>query len=265
MVTSFKNSTYCKICPCFWLFPCEIQICYFFYKNLTFGFTLFWYEAYASFSGKPAYNDWYMSCFNVFFTSLPVIALGVFDQDVSARLCLKVKIFFSVSFSRLKIYHCVSWNLFSTVSVTVPRRSTKRIIQLGTDPRMDVEWNHKLNDHFLPHNQHNGSSSFSEGWPSSWLLGSRSHNVLFRGLDGELPNGDFDKLLHLDPTLLYLGKHRGLVFVSCCLRFPSSNVFHNRISGLRRDFSAESNLLAHSFPRGVLCSLAVFHLQGISD
>ncbi|KAH9790705.1 putative phospholipid-transporting ATPase 8 [Citrus sinensis] len=67
----------------------SMMICYFFYKNLTFGFTLFWYEAYASFSGRPAYNDWYMSCYNVFFTSLPVIALGVFDQDVSARLCLK--------------------------------------------------------------------------------------------------------------------------------------------------------------------------------
>ncbi|XP_021649489.2 probable phospholipid-transporting ATPase 8 isoform X2 [Hevea brasiliensis] len=45
--------------------------------------------AYTSFSGQPAYNDWYMSFYNVFFTSLPVIALGVFDQDVSARLCLK--------------------------------------------------------------------------------------------------------------------------------------------------------------------------------
>ncbi|XP_017975348.1 PREDICTED: probable phospholipid-transporting ATPase 8 [Theobroma cacao] len=66
-----------------------MMICYFFYKNITFGFTLFWFEAYASFSGQPAYNDWYMSCYNVFFTSLPVIALGVFDQDVSARLCLK--------------------------------------------------------------------------------------------------------------------------------------------------------------------------------
>ncbi|XVF16401.1 hypothetical protein REPUB_Repub10bG0028100 [Reevesia pubescens] len=66
-----------------------MMICYFFYKNITFGFTLFWFEAYASFSGQPAYNDWYMSCYNVFFTSLPVIALGVFDQDLSARLCLK--------------------------------------------------------------------------------------------------------------------------------------------------------------------------------
>ncbi|KAJ8774916.1 hypothetical protein K2173_019920 [Erythroxylum novogranatense] len=66
-----------------------MMICYFFYKNIAFGFTLFWFEAYASFSGQPAYNDWYMSVYNVFFTSLPVIALGVFDQDVSARLCLK--------------------------------------------------------------------------------------------------------------------------------------------------------------------------------
>ncbi|GLT31903.1 hypothetical protein SLA2020_066030 [Shorea laevis] len=66
-----------------------MMICYFFYKNITFGFTLFWFEANASFSGQPAYNDWYMSCYNVFFTSLPVIVLGVFDQDVSAGLCLK--------------------------------------------------------------------------------------------------------------------------------------------------------------------------------
>ncbi|KAK7266090.1 hypothetical protein RIF29_18730 [Crotalaria pallida] len=67
----------------------SMMICYFFYKNIAFGFTLFWFEAYASFSGQPAYNDWYMSFYNVFFTSLPVIALGVFDQDVSAWLCLK--------------------------------------------------------------------------------------------------------------------------------------------------------------------------------
>ncbi|XP_010940030.1 putative phospholipid-transporting ATPase 9 [Elaeis guineensis] len=65
------------------------MICYFFYKNITFGLTLFMYEAYASFSGQPAYNDWFLSLYNVFFTSLPVIALGVFDQDVSPRFCLK--------------------------------------------------------------------------------------------------------------------------------------------------------------------------------
>ncbi|XP_075483232.1 putative phospholipid-transporting ATPase 9 [Primulina tabacum] len=65
------------------------MICYFFYKNVTFGITIFLYEAYTSFSGQPAYNDWFLSLYNVFFTSLPVIAMGVFDQDVSARFCLK--------------------------------------------------------------------------------------------------------------------------------------------------------------------------------
>ncbi|KAK4773904.1 hypothetical protein SAY87_028923 [Trapa incisa] len=65
------------------------MICYFFYKNITFGFTLFLYEAHSLFSALPAYNDWFLSLYNVFFTSLPVIALGVFDQDVSSRFCLQ--------------------------------------------------------------------------------------------------------------------------------------------------------------------------------
>ncbi|WVZ19745.1 hypothetical protein V8G54_007067 [Vigna mungo] len=70
------------------------MICYFFFKNITFGFTLFLYEVYASFSGQPAYNDWFLSLYSVFFSSLPVIALGVLDQDVSARYCLKFPILY---------------------------------------------------------------------------------------------------------------------------------------------------------------------------
>ncbi|KAL2943226.1 putative phospholipid-transporting ATPase 8 [Bienertia sinuspersici] len=54
----------------------SLMICYYFYKNITFGLTLFWFETHSSFSAQPAYNDWYMSSYNVFFTALPVIALG---------------------------------------------------------------------------------------------------------------------------------------------------------------------------------------------
>lgn len=67
----------------------SMMICYFFFKNIAFGFSLFLYEAHAAFSAQPAYNDWFLSFYNVFFSSLPVVALGVFDQDVSARLCLE--------------------------------------------------------------------------------------------------------------------------------------------------------------------------------
>ncbi|CAM8884297.1 unnamed protein product [Rhodiola kirilowii] len=84
------------------------MICYFFYKNIAFGVTLFLFEAYASFSAQPAYNDWFLSLYNVFFSSLPVIAMGVFDQDVSARYCLKFPLLYqegvqNILFSWLRI------------------------------------------------------------------------------------------------------------------------------------------------------------------
>lgn len=65
------------------------MICYFFYKNIAFGLTLFYFEAYTGFSGQSIYNDWYMLLFNVILTSLPVISLGAFEQDVSSEVCLQ--------------------------------------------------------------------------------------------------------------------------------------------------------------------------------
>ncbi|KAL8170451.1 hypothetical protein V2J09_022255 [Rumex salicifolius] len=49
-----------------------------------FGLTLFYFEAYAGFSGQTIYDDLYSLSFNVILTSLPVLALGVFEQDVSS-------------------------------------------------------------------------------------------------------------------------------------------------------------------------------------
>ncbi|KAG4137265.1 hypothetical protein ERO13_D07G061100v2 [Gossypium hirsutum] len=97
------------------------MICYFFYKNIVFGFTLFFYEIYASFTGQAVYNDWFLSFYNVFFTSLPVITLGVFDQDVSSRLCLKFPLLYqegiqNVLFSWLRI---VAWAFNGVLSATV--------------------------------------------------------------------------------------------------------------------------------------------------
>ncbi|XP_020583665.1 probable phospholipid-transporting ATPase 4 [Phalaenopsis equestris] len=65
------------------------MICYFFYKNIAFGLTLFYFEAYAGFSGQSIYDDWYMLLFNVILTSLPVISLGAFEQDLSSEVCLQ--------------------------------------------------------------------------------------------------------------------------------------------------------------------------------
>ncbi|KAA8544652.1 hypothetical protein F0562_019436 [Nyssa sinensis] len=65
------------------------MILYFVYKNVAFGLTLFYYEVYTNFSGEALYDDWYMVMFNVILTSLPVISLGVLEQDVSSKLCLQ--------------------------------------------------------------------------------------------------------------------------------------------------------------------------------
>lgn len=70
-----------------------IRICkvvlYFFYKNLTFTLTQFWFTLQAGFSGQRYYDDWFQAFYNVFFTSLPVLMLGLFDKDVSASLSKK--------------------------------------------------------------------------------------------------------------------------------------------------------------------------------
>lgn len=97
------------------------QISYFFYKNIVFGFTIFFYEAYASFSGQAVYNDWYLSLYNVFFTSLPVIALGVFDQDVSSKLCLKFPLLYQEGVQNVLFswYRILAWAFNGLLSATL--------------------------------------------------------------------------------------------------------------------------------------------------
>ncbi|MBA0638180.1 hypothetical protein Godav_022213 [Gossypium davidsonii] len=64
---------------------CKV-VTYFFYKNLTFTLTQFWFTFYTGFSGQRFYDDWFQSLYNVIFTALPVIIVGLFDKDVSSSL-----------------------------------------------------------------------------------------------------------------------------------------------------------------------------------
>ncbi|KAJ3178458.1 hypothetical protein HDU87_003532 [Geranomyces variabilis] len=62
----------------------------FFYKNMTWVFSLFWYQLFCGFSGKILFDYTYLMFFNLLFTSLPSLVLGVFDQDVSAAYALSI-------------------------------------------------------------------------------------------------------------------------------------------------------------------------------
>jgi phospholipid-translocating P-type ATPase (flippase) len=57
-------------------------VCYFFYKNIIPTTTIFLYTLLTGFSGAPMYNAMILSTYNLFFTSLPVIAFALLEQDV---------------------------------------------------------------------------------------------------------------------------------------------------------------------------------------
>ncbi|XP_057448372.1 phospholipid-transporting ATPase 3-like [Lotus japonicus] len=67
---------------------CKV-VTYFFYKNLTFTLTQFWFTFQTGFSGQRFYDDWFQSLYNVIFTALPVVIVGLFDKDVNASLSKK--------------------------------------------------------------------------------------------------------------------------------------------------------------------------------
>eukprot|EP00850_Spirogloea_muscicola_P023031 SM000324S12588 [mRNA] locus=s324:28481:30696:+ [translate_table: standard] len=65
------------------------MINYFFYKNFVFGFSVFFYNALAQWSGQPIYWDWYLSLYNVIFTAFPICVVACIDQDVKAATRLR--------------------------------------------------------------------------------------------------------------------------------------------------------------------------------
>uniref|UniRef100_A0A8C2QWV8 Phospholipid-transporting ATPase n=1 Tax=Capra hircus TaxID=9925 RepID=A0A8C2QWV8_CAPHI len=58
-------------------------LCYFFYKNFAFTLVHFWFGFFCGFSAQTVYDQWFITLFNIVYTSLPVLAMGIFDQDVS--------------------------------------------------------------------------------------------------------------------------------------------------------------------------------------
>lgn len=61
-----------------------------FYKEFLFYMGQVVFQRYALFTGTSVYESWSISMFNTLFTSLPVIALGVVDQDLSASTLIAV-------------------------------------------------------------------------------------------------------------------------------------------------------------------------------
>ncbi|XP_063815240.1 phospholipid-transporting ATPase IC-like [Pseudophryne corroboree] len=62
---------------------------YFFYKNFAYTLVHFWYAFFNGYSGQTVYDTTFMTLYNLLYSSLPVIVVGLTDQDVSDKLSMQ--------------------------------------------------------------------------------------------------------------------------------------------------------------------------------
>ncbi|XP_054574342.1 phospholipid-transporting ATPase IK [Eptesicus fuscus] len=63
---------------------------YFIYKTLASMMVQVWFAFYSGFTAQPLYEGWFLVLFNLLYTSLPVLYIGLFEQDVSAEQSLEL-------------------------------------------------------------------------------------------------------------------------------------------------------------------------------
>ena len=61
------------------------MILYFFYKNMIFTAPQFLFLFYNGYSGQTIYDDWYITFYNLAFTSFPLVVRALFDKDIYYR------------------------------------------------------------------------------------------------------------------------------------------------------------------------------------
>ncbi|XP_012505325.1 PREDICTED: phospholipid-transporting ATPase IB-like [Propithecus coquereli] len=72
-------------------------ILYCFYKNVVLYVIELWFAFVNGFSGQIIFERWYISLYNVLFTSLPALTLGIFEQCCSQRSLLKYPQLYTIS------------------------------------------------------------------------------------------------------------------------------------------------------------------------
>uniref|UniRef100_A0A914VDH4 Phospholipid-transporting ATPase n=1 Tax=Plectus sambesii TaxID=2011161 RepID=A0A914VDH4_9BILA len=82
---------------------------YFFYKNFAFTLAHFWYAFFCGYSAQTVYDPVFIACYNLFFTSLPVLILGMFDQDVDDAYSMRFP----------KLYIPGQYNLFFNMRIFI--------------------------------------------------------------------------------------------------------------------------------------------------
>ncbi|KAI7292995.1 aminophospholipid-translocating P4-type ATPase, partial [Hortaea werneckii] len=81
----------------------------FFYKNIVWTFCLFWYQIYTNFDISYIFDYTYVLLYNLAFSSLPVIFMGILDQDVDDKVSLAVPQLYRRGIERLEWTEVKFW------------------------------------------------------------------------------------------------------------------------------------------------------------
>ena len=65
------------------LYRISKMILYFFYKNFTFTMTQYYFSFLCLASGQTIVDDWYITCYNLIFTALPLCIRAITDSDIN--------------------------------------------------------------------------------------------------------------------------------------------------------------------------------------
>ncbi|XP_061211990.1 phospholipid-transporting ATPase IK isoform X2 [Neopsephotus bourkii] len=70
-----------------------LRICkflrYFFYKTFAGLMAQVWFAFHSGFTAQPLYEGWFLALYNIFYTTYPVLSMGLLEQDVSAKKSLE--------------------------------------------------------------------------------------------------------------------------------------------------------------------------------
>ncbi|XP_012865415.1 PREDICTED: probable phospholipid-transporting ATPase IM [Dipodomys ordii] len=95
-------------------------LCYFFYKNFAFTLVHFWFGFFCGFSAQTVYDQWFITLFNIVYTSLPVLAMGIFDQDVNDQNSMDCPQLYepgqlNLLFNKRTFFICVAHGIYTSL------------------------------------------------------------------------------------------------------------------------------------------------------
>uniref|UniRef100_A0A8C6NU52 Phospholipid-transporting ATPase n=1 Tax=Nothobranchius furzeri TaxID=105023 RepID=A0A8C6NU52_NOTFU len=95
-------------------------LCYFFYKNFAFTMVHFWFGFFCGFSAQTVYDQFFITLYNIVYTSLPVLAMGIFDQDVPDHRSLECPKLYepgqlNLLFNKKEFFICIAQGIYTSV------------------------------------------------------------------------------------------------------------------------------------------------------